>query len=262
MAINRLACEFVRSGGLGRLLEVRAVNYDQAAPSPVPYPAGEPVPTGLDWSTWLNQAAERPYHSSWMTWMSWRDFGGGQITNWGAHGLDQLQWALGADATGPVALAPLADGPAGAVAMRYADGVEVKLVLDKGPMGGAVFVGEKGKLEINRNKIASNPPEIAAAILAQLDAAAEEKEWSDETALWQARAHLQNWLDCIRSRERPVADVEIGHRSATVCHLVGITRQLGRPLAWDPVTERFESDAEADALLVRKRRPGFELPEA
>jgi predicted dehydrogenase len=262
MAINRLACEFVRSGGLGRLLEVRAVNYDQAAPSPVPYPAGEPVPTGLDWSTWLNQAAERPYHSSWMTWMSWRDFGGGQITNWGAHGLDQLQWALGADATGPVALAPLADGPAGAVAMRYADGVEVKLVLDKGPMGGAVFVGEKGKLEINRNKIASNPPEIAAAILAQLDAAAEEKEWSDETALWQARAHLQNWLDCIRSRERPVADVEIGHRSATVCHLVGITRQLGRPLAWDPAAERFEADAEADALLVRKRRPGFELPEA
>jgi hypothetical protein len=194
--------------------------------------------------------------------MSWRDFAGGQITNWGAHGLDQLQWALGADATGPVALAPLADGPAGAVAMRYADGVEVKMVLDKGPMGGAVFVGEKGKLEINRNKIASNPPEIAAGILAQIDAAAEEKEWSDETALWQARAHLQNWLDCIRSRERPVADVEIGHRSATVCHLVGITRQLGRPLAWDPVAERFESDVEADALLVRERRRGFELPEA
>ncbi|MEI6659137.1 MAG: Gfo/Idh/MocA family oxidoreductase [Planctomycetota bacterium] len=262
MAINRLACEFVRSGGLGRLLEVRAVNYDPAAPSPVPYPAGEPVPAGLDWNTWLSQAADRPYHSSWMTWMSWRDFAGGQITNWGAHGLDQLQWALGADATGPVSLAPLAEGPAGAVAMRYADGVEVKLVLDKGPMGGAVFVGEKGKLEINRNKIASNPPEIAAAILAEIDAVAEEKEWSDETALWQARAHLQNWLDCIRSRERPVADVEIGHRSATVCHLVGITRQLGRPLAWDPAAERFEADAEADALLVRERRRGFELPEA
>jgi len=262
MAINRLACEFVRSGGLGRLLEVRAVNYDPASPSPVPYPAGEPVPAGLDWNAWLSQAADRPYHSSWMTWMSWRDFAGGQITNWGAHGLDQLQWALGADATGPVALAPLADGPAGAVAMRYADGVEVRMVLDKGPMGGAVFVGEKGKLEINRNKIASNPPEIAAGILAEIDAAAEEKEWSDETALWQARAHLQNWLDCIRSRERPVADVEIGHRSATVCHLVGITRQLGRPLAWNPVAERFESDAEADALLVRERRRGFELPEA
>jgi predicted dehydrogenase len=262
MAINRLACEFVRSGGLGRLLEVRAVNYEAAAPSPVPYPAGEPVPAGLDWNAWLNQAADRPYHPSWMSWMSWRDFAGGQITNWGAHGLDQLQWALGADATGPVALAPLADGPAGAVAMRYADGVEVKLVLDKGPMGGAVFVGEKGKLEINRNKIASNPPEIAAGILAEIDAAAEEKEWSDETALWQARAHLQNWLDCIRSRERPVADVEIGHRSATVCHLVGITRQLGRPLAWDPVAERFKADAEADALLVRERRRGFELPGA
>jgi len=146
--------------------------------------------------------------------------------------------------------------------MRYADGVEVKLVLEKGPMGGAVFIGEKGKLEINRNKVTSNPPEIAAEILAELDVAAEEKEWSDETALWQARAHLQNWLDCIRSRERPVADVEIGHRSATLCHLVGIARQLGRALAWDPTAERFTGDAEADALLVRERRRGFELPEA
>ena len=152
--------------------------------------------------------------------------------------------------------------PAGAVAMRYGDGVEVRLVLDKGPMGGAVFVGEKGKLEINRNKIASNPPEIAAGILAEIDLAAEEKEWSDETALWQARAHLQNWLDCIRSRERPVADVEIGHRSITVCHLAGIARRLGRPLEWNPDTERFVSDPEADALLSRPRRAGFELPVA
>ena len=262
MAINRVACEFIRSGGLGRLLEVRAVNYGPAAPSPVPYPAGEPVPAGLDWNAWLNQAADRPYHRSWMNWMAWRDFAGGQITNWGAHGLDQLQWALDADATGPVSLAPLAEGPARAVTMQYAGGVEVKLVLEKGPMGGAVFVGEKGKLEINRNKITSNPPEIAAGILAQIDVAAEEKEWSDETALWQARAHLQNWLDCIRSRQRPVADVEIGHRSATVCHLVGITRQLGRRLAWDPAAERFDGDAEADALLVRERRRGFELPKA
>jgi predicted dehydrogenase len=217
------------------------------------------VPTGLDWNAWLNQAAERPYHSSWMTWMSWRDFGGGQITNWGAHGLDQLQWALGADATGPVSLAPLADGPAGAVAMRYADGVEVKMVLDKGPMGGAVFVGEKGKLEINRNKIASNPPEIAAGILAQIDAAAEEKEWSDETALWQARAHLQNWLDCIRSRERPVADVEIGHRSATVCHLNVIAAQVGRSVRWDPKTEEITGDPIAARLLDRPRRAGYAL---
>jgi len=86
MAINRLACAFIRSGGLGRLLEVRAVNYGPADPSPVPYPAGEPVPEGLDWNAWLNQAADRPYHPSWMNWMAWCDFAGGQITNWAPTG--------------------------------------------------------------------------------------------------------------------------------------------------------------------------------
>ena len=138
--------------------------------------------------------------------------------------------------------------------------IAVTFVLEKGPMGGGVFIGDRGKLEINRNKVVSNPPEIAAGILAQVDVAAEERAWSDETALWQARQHLQNWLDCIRSRERPVADVEIGHRSITVCHLAGIARRLGRPLEWNPDTERFVSDPEADALLSRPRRAGFELP--
>jgi hypothetical protein len=123
-----------------------------------------------------------------------------------------------------------------------------------------VFIGDNGKLEINRNKIKSNPPEIAAQILENLDVNEEERKWSDQTALWQAREHLQNWLDCVRSRERPVADVEIGHRSITACHLANIARQSGRPLRWDPTQERFVDDPVADALLVRERRKGFELP--
>ena len=261
MTINRLACEFVRDGGLGRLREVRAVNYAGPRDHPEPWPAAEPVPAGLDWNAWLNQAAERPFAGAWLGWMQWRDFAGGEMTNWGAHGVDQIQWALGADDTGPVHLAPLADGPSGAVVARYASGVEVRFMLDKGPMGGAVFIGDRGKLEINRNKITSNPPEIAAGILSHVDVAAEEVAWSDQTALWQAGQHLQNWLDCIRSRDIPVADVEIGHRSITVCHLANIVRQLGRPLDWDPVAERFPAAADADRLLSRPRRAGFELPD-
>jgi predicted dehydrogenase len=261
MTINRLACEFVRDGGLGRLREVRAVNYQGPRDHPEPWPVAEPVPAGLDWNAWLNQAAERPFAGLWLGWMQWRDFAGGEMTNWGAHGVDQIQWALGADDTGPVHLAPLADGPPGAVLARYASGVEVRFMLEKGPMGGAVFIGDRGKLEINRNKITSNPPEIAAGILAHVDVAAEEVAWSDQTALWQAGQHLQNWLDCIHTRDTPVADVEIGHRSITVCHLANIVRQLGRPLDWDPVAERFPADPEADRLLSRPRRAGFELPE-
>ena len=79
-------------------------------------------------------------------------------------------------------------------------------------------------------------------------------------ALWQARWHMQDWLDCIRSRKQPVADVEIGHRSVTVCHLANITRAVGRLLQWDPLRERFVGDEEASRLLDRPRRKGFELP--
>lgn len=269
MAMNRIACELVRSGGLGKVLEVRAINYTGAQLSPGQPPPAMPVPQGLDWNMWLNQAAERPYHSDWMGWMRWRDFAGGEMTNWGAHGVDQIQWALGMDDTGPVKTWPIAfDTPikpgqfASGIGMRYANGVEVKFVIEQGhgPMGGAVFVCEKGKLEINRNKFTSNPPEIAEALRKQVDVAEEERKWSDQLALWQARWHMQNWLDCIRSRELPVADVEIGHRSITVCHLANITRASGRELSWDPVKERFIDDVAANGLLDRERRKGFELP--
>jgi predicted dehydrogenase len=262
METNRVACEFIRSGGLGKILEVRAIAYAGAIPSPAqPFPA-EPIPAGLDWNMWLNQAADRPFHPNWMGWMQWRDFAGGEMTNWGAHGVDQIQWALGMDHTGPVSLEPLTAGPKGHVRMKYSNGVTVNFVIEpgKGPMGGAVFVCEKGKLEINRNKYTSNPPEIALELNKQLDIAEEERKWSDSLALWQARWHMQNWLDCIRSRELPVADIEIGHRSVSVCHLANIVRAVGRPLRWDPEGEQFLDDAEANGHLVRTRRAGFELP--
>ncbi len=258
MAINRIACDLVRSGALGRVLEVRAVNYAAPEMSPkIPFPS-EPVPKGLDWDRWLNQAEMRPFNNNWMSWMRWRDFSGGQMTNWGAHGVDQIQWALGMDGTGPVDLWSI-EGIAGGVGMRYANGVEVKFMLDQGPMGGAVFVCEKGKLEINRNKVTSNPPEIAIELLKQVDVGEEERKWSDELALWQARWHMQNWLDCIRSRDIPVADVEIGHRSVTVCHLANIAREIGGRLTWDPTVEEFVGNRHANQWIDRRRREGYRL---
>ncbi len=264
MEVNRVACELVRNGGLGKILEVRAINYKGPESSPAsPFPEAT-VLEGLDWNMWLNQAAARPFNPQWMGWMRWRDFAGGEMTNWGAHGVDQIQWALGMDHTGPVELQPLSSGPNGQVGMRYANGVQVNYVIEPGhgPMGGAVFICEKGKLEINRNKFASNPPEIAVELTKKIDVDEEERKWSDNLALWQARWHLQDWLDCIRSRKRPIADVEVGHRSVSVCHLANITRAVGRPLQWDPVHEQFVNDKQANEYLNRPRREGFELPSA
>jgi predicted dehydrogenase len=264
MAVNRVACELIRSGGLGKVLEIRAINYGGAEAAPAQGLPARDLPAGLDWNMWLNQAAERPFNPDWLGWMRWRDFAGGEMTNWGAHGVDQIQWALGMDNTGPAEMKPLSAGPNGQVAMRYPNGVEVNFILEPGhgPMGGAVFICEKGKLEINRNKFVSNPPEIAAELAKKIDVAEEERKWSDELALWQARWHMQDWLDCIRSRNRPVADVEIGHRSISVCHLANITRAVGRPLRWDAKREQFIGDDQANSYLDRPRRQGFELPTA
>jgi len=261
MAMNRIACELVRSGGLGKVQKVLGICYPASKPSPKDGFPQEPTPAGLDWDVWLNQTAFRPYNHGWMGWMAWRDFAGGEVTNWGAHALDQIQWALGMDETGPVEMVPMTPGPDGHVAMRYANGVPVEFTLKHGPYGGAVFVCEKGKLEVNRNKFSSNPKSIAVELLKKVDEVVEEKKWSDQTALWQAQWHIQNWFDCIKTRTRPIADVEIGHRSASMCHLLGITRRLGRRLQWDPVAEQFVGDDEANALVNRPRRKGYELPE-
>jgi predicted dehydrogenase len=261
MAMNRIACQLVRSGGLGQIREVLMKNYPGPDASQ-PLPA-EAVPAGLNWDLWLNQAAMRPFNSQWLKWTHWQDFSGNWMTNWGAHAIDMVQWGVGMDGTGPVEMRPLAPGPNGAVEMRYANGVPVRFVLDyehRGPMAGGIFVCDKGKLEVNRNKFTSNPPEIAVELLRQLNAEDEQRKWSDGHSLWQAQGHLQNWFDCMRSRQRPVADVEIGHRTLSIAHLMNITRRLGRALRWDPGREQFLGDDEAQRLTDRPRRKGYELP--
>src|SRR5689334_9315254 len=126
MAMNRLACDFVKSGGLGRLLFVQGVAYTK----PVPCPATEekPVPAGLNWDTWLGPTPMRPFDPDIMSrWMRYREFSGGEMTNWGAHGIDQIQMALGTDTTGPVEFWPLEGGLPDATAFRYANGATVRL---------------------------------------------------------------------------------------------------------------------------------------
>jgi hypothetical protein len=189
------------------------------------------------------------------------------MTGWGAHGLDQVQWALGMDESGPIEVwtdgepfrppvyAASASRKNGDVACsqpsvfyRYACGAVLKLA--DGPPGGAIFVGDRGKITIDRGRFSAEPAELAKEPLADTD-----------VRLYVSNHHLQNWIDCIKSREMPVADVEIGHRSATVCHLGNIARWVGRKLRWDPKQEVFIGDSEANRLLDRTRRKPYELPD-
>jgi predicted dehydrogenase len=256
MAMNKLAAAFVRDGGIGKVHFVQGVNY----PGPERYARlpEEPVPGDLDWDMWQGQTTFKPYNTALhRRWMRWWDYSGGETTNWGAHGLDQIQFALGTDQTGPIEFWPLAEGPPGAIAYRYASGITVRLEMPAGELNaGAVFVGTKARMEIIRNNFRTDPPRMVP----NLPPPEEVQKWRDDVALWQAKYHMEEWLECVRSRRTPSADVEIGHRSVSICHLVNITRQLGRRLRWNPDAEQLEGDAEANALLSRPRRKGYELP--
>lgn len=266
-AVNRISCEFIRSGKLGAISEVVGCNY----PSPweCAFPE-QPVPEGLDWDMWCGPAPLVPFHKDLYApranpgWLSFRPYSGGEMTGWGAHGLDQIQCALGMDDSGPVEVwteGPRFDPPTYAqpesrargdaackvpmIFYRYANGVTVKL--DNGSGGGGIFFGEKGKMDLSRGRVNTNPPEIAEEI--------------NQQAKGGDQDHVRNWIDCIKSRAKPVADVEIGHRSTTVCHLGNIARWTGRRLRWDPAKEVFADDPQANELLDRPRRKPYDLPE-
>lgn len=290
MQVNRTACEFIRSGGLGNISLVEERNL----PGPMPYQAndfpGQPVPASLDWDLFCGPTPLRPYHPDlwikdaykfgYLTWRGWdlfEDYSGHLMTNWGAHSVDMVQYALGMDNSGPVHLKPLPrqidnfiddqyhekTPPLGTlksrerdrmrfcpVEMTYANGVSLRFTPG---VRKTIFYGEHGTLELSRNKYVVDPTDL----LPPPDKR-ELERWDGSGHV--ARPHLENWLQAVRTRGEVNAPIEVGHRSVTVCHLANIVRLLGRELRWDPVTETFPEDDQANALLHRPRRSGFELP--
>jgi predicted dehydrogenase len=268
MLPNFVGCELVRTGKIGKIQRVIASNYPSPWECKLP---AQPIPDGLDWDMWCGPQPLVPYHPDLYIpranpgWISFRPYSGGEMTGWGAHGLDQVQWALGMDDSGPLEVwteGPKFDPPTYTqpeprtrgetvcsvpkVFFRYAGDIIVEL--GKAPMGGAIFFGEKAKLTIDRAICKSDPPELAEQALENPSRKINEN-------------HLRNWLEAIKSRQKPVADVEIGHRSASLCHLGNIARWTGRKLRWDPVSETFPDDPQANTYLDHERRKPYTLPE-
>lgn len=272
MPLHRAGCQLIRAGRLGKIHTVLAANY------PSPWECGlpvQPAPQDLDWDTWCGQTPARGFHEEIFVprgkpgWISFTPYSGGEVTGNGTHGLDQIQWALGMDETGPIEFWPERNEPlkppvyqqpekrprgdklcsANRVFYRYANGTVVKF--DTGPAAGAIFIGERGKITVDNNRFTCEPKELADEPLKPSDP---RLETSDN--------HFQNWFDAMASGRRPIADVEIGHRSATICHLANITRWLGRRLRWDPAKEVFVGDEEANRCLQRPQRKPYQLPVA
>ncbi|KAB2660116.1 MAG: Gfo/Idh/MocA family oxidoreductase [Verrucomicrobia bacterium] len=243
----RVACELVRNGVLGR---IERIEVGVGGPGKFCDLPAEPAEPGLDWDRWLGPAPERPYnsilsprgvHNHYPMWRAYREYGGGMVTDWGAHHFDIAQWGMGMDESGPVEILP-ADRPdaQSGVRYRYANGVEVTHVADAKPGNGVWFHGTAGWIYVNRGKFelwlggqkkaegTANLDEVAAAHLP-----------AKAVRLYASTNHRADFLASIRSRKKPICDVETGARTVSVCHLVNLAYYHGQPMKWDPRHERF-----------------------
>lgn len=240
----RTAVDYVRAGRIGQLRTVRVGVGGPPVPCDLPT---QETPNDVDWNLWLGPAPERGYneilcprgmHRHFPAFRNYREFAGGGLADMGAHHFDIAQWAMDRDNSGPAKIVPPSGDATSGLKFIYDDGVEM---FHGGPSG-CTFEGTEGTIYVDRGELRSDAPAILETPLNE-----------DDPKVYFSEDHKRNWLDCIRSRELPICDVEIGHRSAAICHLANIGYRLGRELDWDPVTERFNDD-EANGLLTREPR--------
>jgi len=289
---TRKAVELIRNGRIGKIQSVIGYNYPSAWESDLP---AQPVPEWLDWDRWcgpnevvpfhydvylsrIPYEREPPYYSYPAEkyavgpgWMSFRPYSGGELPNWGCHGLSMVHWALDMDRSGPVEIwvdpaekmetcvyhVPEKRDRGDAVCSKtiinykYPNGVVLTLSsIDPKLGGGATFIGERGKITIFREGYECDPVDLDKDPLPP-----------NATRVYQSDNHMENFFACVVSRKDPIMPVENGHSVATLCHLGNIARRLGRRLKWDPVKEIFPGDDEANQYIDCPKRKGYEVPE-
>ena len=247
----RQACEYVRNGRIGKITHVDVGVGGAPQRDPVP---NEPVPAGFDWDRWLGPAPWAEYNPlrCHVEFRWFFDYSGGMVTDWGAHHLDITQWGLGMDETGPVAVEGTAETKPGAFntftsfrfKFTYANGVIVNF--GNGLKDGVTFYGDKGNIWCNRGKNSSDPEGLFDKPLTDSD-----------IRLYESNDHIQDFLNCVKTRENPICHAEIGHRSVSVCHLANICGWTGESLKWDPKKETFTNSSKANQHLDREPRAPY-----
>ena len=282
------AIAMVQGGFLGD--NVSAYVAIGGAPGDGPFEAQENTPEGLDWDFWVGPAQKQPYHEKRRRFFRWYlEYSGGKMTDWGAHHIDIAQWALGFDKTGPVSVKGEGKFPkivpdgfdfnalfAGKAKLENGFNAATEFSIDlnfktgqkinvnnhykqaDGPAkadfgNGILFVGDRGKIFVNRGKLTGKPVE-------QLSDG--DKKKIDEMVLKlykgkPLRSHMSNFFDCIEDRTDPISDVYSHHRIMTSCHLCNINLMLGRDLKWDPEKEEFIGDDDANQLMKRESRKDY-----
>jgi predicted dehydrogenase len=238
----RRAVEFVRGGAIGTLKTVYAYQQGGGFSAPAPQASGSrEIPPGVHWDAYVGPLPWFPFDGN----TSGHRFGWGDI-NWGQHHYDIVQWGIGADDDGPVEIG-LRDGRP---LIKYARGVEVVGGNYPGEAwipGGACFVGTNGRIVVHRDGLTADPPEILR------------QSPGPEGNVYYSDSHSRNFLDCVRTRQRPICDAEIAHRGNSLLLLGGIAQRLNRTLRWDPQREEFLGDEEANRMLSLAPREGWTL---
>ena len=268
-----IACSLVRNGVIGKISRVEAGFGGPGKPCDLPE---QPAEAGLNWDLWLGPAPMRPYnevlsprgvHNHFPMWRMYREYGGGMVTDWGAHHLDITQWGLGADESGPLEVIAPTDWETAQSGGKliYKDGVEVTHITENG----VTFYGSDGEIFVNRGKIRVTvkgaqkakfvAKEDQPALKDQLDALEKEFLADPKVKLYASTDHKQDFLDAIAKRSKPICDVEIGARSVTACHLLNFAYNYGKTFKWDPATNTFAGKTGDAKWLTRDYRGAWKV---
>ena len=262
------AANLAREGELGpiRKLKVYVGRNNINPTSPAPAPCNLPrmaVPAGLNWDKWLGPLPTSVYYHSdldpivsdehdeqlWGAWRWYKVSGGGLMTDWGAHMFDVAQWALGEDGSGPVEVIPPGYSYYDHLTYKYDNGVIVTEEPFDGTTPGVQIYGDDGWVKVSRGKFEASDKRFDMGTA-----------MGDDNVPYETKVgHHRIFIESIKSRIDPNVPVETGHTSCTVCNLGNIAMELGRPVVWNPIVQKFMHDAEATRLLHYDYRPGYSL---
>ncbi len=258
---SRFACEMVRSGRVGKIRKITvASRYSIVSEN---FPA-MPVPDRLDYELWLGPAPWAPYHPNRVSnshWWHISDYSIGWIAGCGIHTIDIATWGNGTDLTGPLEVEGIGEFPRDGtcdnatgwdVNLKFANGVTMNFTDGKRNPLGVKFEGPDGWVFVKEEHLGGKPDASPKSLL-------KKPIGPDEVHLPVSNHHQQNFLECVKSRARTVAPVEVAVRSDTLCQLSDIAMRLGRKLRWDPENEKFINDTQADRMLKRPTRSAWRL---
>jgi predicted dehydrogenase len=271
----RIACELVRNGVIGRVNSIHVSFGDPAAPYKEPAEEMEP---GLDWKMWCGPGplvaynpmlSPRGLHDHFPHWRKTWEFGGGMITDWGAHHIDIAQWGLGMDGNGPVQVRAPENWETAkrGAQLVYADGTILTHVKGRG----VSFYGTEGEVHVNRGKFEFIldgktvrkfwDKEVDKGTSLEREVTLTEREHlaNAKVKLYNSKSHFQDFLDCVQSRKRPICDVEVGASSVIACHVMNFAYRYGATATWNPARNRFSAGGNNRWLTRDKYRDGWKV---